>query len=270
MKESLHILDQKHKSNGIAATVHVHESTKKKDDTSVVVSFFKKVNGVLYNLKCAVIKQYARVTQFIAWFFVWPVLKTFFKISYHGRDNLMNVQPPLIIIANHQRFYDAFLLRIALGFYSKLLPMRFMATMHFTDPFLKLVKKTGLIHFLYATTGVFTVEKGLGLNKNLKRAKDILKNKGVVAMFPEGTLSKKGELLQFKRGVSALALSTNTKILPVVIKITKSKHQTFLGFTKTQIDIKIGEAHRLETHHTYEELADKLKLHVKQLLDSIF
>lgn len=270
MKESPQILDHRYKGKIAANAIHVQESIKKKDDTSIVVSFFKKIGHILYDIKCAIIKQYARVSQFFAWFLLWPALKIFFKIRYHGRENLKNIKPPLIIIANHQRFYDAFLLRIALGYYSRLLPMRFMATMHFTDPFLRLVKKTGLIHFLYATTGVFTVEKGLGLNKNLKRAKAILKNNGVVAMFPEGSLNRKGELLQFKRGVSALALSTNTKVLPVVIKITKNKHRTIFGFRKTQIDIKIGEANRLETHHTYEELADRLRLHVKELLDSIF
>ncbi len=269
MKEQQHISDHKHKGKPVVTPVTIQESPRKKDDHSIVVSFFKKVSDILYNVKCACIKQYAKLTQFFAWFVIWPLLHLFFKVKYHGRENLKKITPPIIIVANHQRFYDAFLLRIALGFFSGLLPMRFMATMHFTDPFLKFVKKTGFIHFVYATTGVFTVEKGLGLNKNLKRAKAILKNKGVVAMFPEGTLSKKGELLQFKRGVSALALSTNTKVLPVVIKITKNKHRTIFGFKKTQIDIKIGEAHKLETHHTYEELADNLKLHVRELLDSI-
>jgi 1-acyl-sn-glycerol-3-phosphate acyltransferase len=250
MKESPHILDQNHKSKGIAAAIHVQESIKKKDDTSVVVSFFRKT---LYNFKCAVIKQYARVTQVLIWFILWPVLNLFFKIEYAGKENLKDIRPPLIIAANHQRFYDAFLLRIGLGFYSKLLPLRFMGTKHFSDPFLRLVKMTGIIHFLYATTGVFTVEKGLGLNKNLKRAKDILKNKGVVGIFPEGTMSKKGELLQFKRGVSALALSANTKVLPVSIKITKGNGLRQL------IQIKFLNPYKMHTGETYENLADELR-----------
>lgn len=270
MKDSPHFNVHQSKGSAPAQAVNITESSRFKDDASAVVIFFTKTLGAaLYDLKCALIKIYARVTQFCSWFVIWPLMQIFFKISYHDRQNLKNLKTPLIITANHQRFYDAFLLRIVVGLFSNLLPMRFMATINFTDPFLRLVKKTGFIHFLYATTGVFTVERGLGLNKNLKRAKAILKNKGVVAMFPEGTMTKSGQLQQFKRGVSALALSSNTKVLPIAIKISKNTGFTFFGLRRTKIDVKIGEARRMSTHRTYEELADELKVEVQGMVDSM-
>ncbi len=239
--------------------------SKKNADTFVVV-FFKQLGRLLYDAKCAVIKTYSGITQFLAWFVLWPILRFLFRVRIQGRENLKGLKGPLIIVANHQRFYDAFLLRIALGFRSNLLPMRFMATMRFSDPFLRTMKKTGAIHFTYATMGVFTVEHGLGLNKNLKRAKAILKNNGVVAMFPEGHMNKDGQLSLFKRGVSALALSTNTKVLPIGIKITNKKKDPNFRGSKQRINIKIGIAKRLETHHTYEELADMLKAEIGTLM----
>ncbi|MBU3668549.1 MAG: 1-acyl-sn-glycerol-3-phosphate acyltransferase [Candidatus Taylorbacteria bacterium] len=269
MKEVSNSLIYNHKSRPLANAIHVQESSRKKDDNSTVVIFFRRISQYVYDFKCAVIKGYARITQYLSWFALWPMLKFFYQIKYHDRKNLKGIKPPVIIIANHQKFYDAFLIRLALGFHSRLLPMRFMADMKFQDPFLKMVKKTGLIHFLYATTGVFTVEKGLGLNKNLKRAKAILKNKGVVAMFPEGRLNRTKELLQFKRGVSALALSSNTPILPVVIKIGEHGTRNILGMRRRKIDIKIGIHKKLETHSTYEELAEQLRTDVHEILSSI-
>lgn len=250
-----------------AGATTVPHNLRKSDDTSFVVAFFKKISATAYDIKCAFIKVYSGITQLLVWFVLWPILRFRYKIRVHGRHNLNNLRGPLIIAANHQKFYDAFILRLAISYHgSGLLPLRFMATMNFVDPFLRTVKKTGFIHFLYATTGVFTVEQGLGLNKNLKRAKAILKNKGVVAMFPEGSMNKNGELTMFKRGISALALSTNTKVLPIGIKITNRKKDPTYKGRKPRIDITIGEAKKFETHHTYEELADQLKAKIKSLI----
>ncbi len=230
-----------------------HIQHKKSDNHSAVVVFLKKMHTVAHDFKCACIKVYAWFFQMLAWLTLWPILNLVFNIKITGRENLKNLKGPLIIASNHQRFYDAFLLRISLGLFSKLLPLRFMGTIQFDDPFLKIVKWTGLVHFVYATTGVFIVERGLGLNKNLKRARAILKNNGVVAIMPEGQMNKDGNLTQFKRGVSALALSTHTKVLPIAIKISNVKNK------RTKINVHILNAEYLETGDTYENLADKLK-----------
>jgi 1-acyl-sn-glycerol-3-phosphate acyltransferase len=137
-----------------------------------------------------------------------------------------------------------------------------MAVIRFTDPFLNFIKKTGIIHFIYSLFGVFVIEIGQGLNKNLKRAKDILKNKGVVAMFPEGDLVYNGEVKMFRRGVSALALSNHTKVLPMHIRIKEGK---LLKLKRGSIVVNIGKVHYLETHSTYEVLAESLRQEVIEL-----
>lgn len=222
----------------------------------------KKISKKLYNFRCSLIKLYSGTTQFFSWFVFWPTYNLLFKVEIHGRENLRGLTGPLIMISNHARFYDSFLYRIIVGLFSRLVPMRFMAVVKFNDPFLNFVKKTGVIHFIYSLFGVFVVEQGLGLNKNLKRAKDILKNNGVVAMFPEGRLNRSGEIAMFRRGVSALALSNHTKVLPMHIKITEgSMHK----FQRGSIVVNIGKAHYLATHSTYEELAEELRQKVVKL-----
>lgn len=231
-------------------------------DSNGVAVFLKKISKRLYSFRCSVIKFYSGTTQFFSWFIFWPTYNLFFKVRIHGRENLKGLAGPLIMISNHSRFYDSFVYRIIVGLFSRLVPMRFMAVLKFTDPFLNFVKKTGLIHFVYSLFGVFVVEQGLGLNKNLKRAKDILKNNGVVAMFPEGRLNKSKEILMFRRGVSALALSNHTKVLPMHIAIQEGNLKKLQRGTLT---VHIGKAHYLETHRTYEDLAEDLRQEVVEL-----
>ena len=224
---------------------------------------YKAIASKAYNLRCSLIKFYSGVTQFFSWFIFWPLYNTLFKIEYHGRENLKGLKGPLIMISNHSRYYDSFLYRIIVGpFNFKMLPMRFMAVLKFTDKFMSSIKKTGLIHFVYSLFGVFVVEQGLGLNKNLKRAKNILRNKGVVAMFPEGRLNPSSEIDMFKRGVSALALSNHTKVLPMNITI---KEGDFWKLKRGSIVVSIGKAHYLETNKTYEALAEELRQEVIRL-----
>ena len=252
-------------SNGVAVFLKKntnHGASQNGVSSSYFHTTYKALARKAYNFRCSLIKFYSGTTQFFSWFVFWPVYNLLFKVEYHGRENLKNLKGPLIMVSNHSRFYDSFLYRIIVGPFSRLLPMRFMAVIRFTDPFLNFIKKTGIIHFVYSLFGVFVIEIGLGLNKNLKRAKDILKNKGVVAMFPEGDLVYNGEVKMFRRGVSALALSNHTKVLPMHIKI---KEGNIWKLRRGSIVVNIGKAHYLETHSTYEQLAEGLRQEVVAL-----
>ncbi len=256
------------------------------DDSNTVVAFFihfskfmKNLPSLCYNLahsgliftlkilkeiRCAAIKIYAGTTQFLSWIVLWPLFHLLFKVRINGRENLRGLHGPHIIIANHTRFYDSFLFRLAVGFWSRLLPMRFMAVQKFDHGFLNMMQKLGIIPLVYGIFGVFVVEHGRGLHKNLKRAKEIIKNNGTVALFPEGRISKDGSIGMFKRGVSALALSTDTPVLSLGIHIDDSRLRNMTG--RGIININIGASEKLQTHHTYEELAEILRVKVMGLV----
>ena len=52
----------------------------------------------------------------------------------------------------------------------------------------------------------------------LDKVETHLKNKGKVLIFPEGTRSKTGELLPFKRGAFKLSVESKSKIVPCFIE----------------------------------------------------
>ncbi len=268
---------------------HLQQIDSPMNDPSKVVIFFahevhdglilfirvlwKKIYRGTIWVKCFAIKAYSATTQLFSWLLFWPAFNLFFDLAIVGRENLKGVRSPLIMIANHSRFYDSFLFRVAVGPFSRLLPMRFMAVIKFADPFLNLMRRIGVVQFTYGLFGVFVVQHGLGLQKNLQRAKAIIRNKGIIAMFPEGRMNRSGQIGMFKRGVSALALSTHAPILPIGIKITKNADKTLaskvlslIGLRKTKIVINIGAIERLQTGKTYEEHADDLREKVARLV----
>lgn len=91
------------------------------------------------------------------------------------------------------------------------------------------------------------IVKGLGAipvdRKNvspvtIKKTYSILKNGNVLGIFPEGTRSLNGELLDFNKGMIKIALKTSSPIIPVGIAGTndiyppKAKFPSFWGRKK--------------------------------------
>lgn len=65
--------------------------------------------------------------------------------------------------------------------------------------------------------GAFPISRGTGGAQGIQTAIDLLEEEKVVCMFPEGTRSKTGELLNPKMGMVMLAYKTHCTILPVAI-----------------------------------------------------
>lgn len=60
-------------------------------------------------------------------------------------------------------------------------------------------------------------ESKMSLIKILKAAKDRLKKKRVIAMFPEGTRSRSGRMLPFRSGAKVIADKYKLKVQPIVL-----------------------------------------------------
>jgi len=67
-------------------------------------------------------------------------------------------------------------------------------------------------------------ESKTSLLKLLRAAKDRLKKKRVIAMFPEGTRSKTGRMLPFKSGAKVIADKYQLRVQPVVLIDTMSAY----------------------------------------------
>ncbi|KFZ40547.1 MULTISPECIES: 1-acyl-sn-glycerol-3-phosphate acyltransferase [Thermoactinomyces] len=105
-------------------------------------------------------------------------------------NHISNLDPPLVGITTTRQVY-------------------FMAK----EELFRIPVLSGLIHRF----GAFPVKRGAGDLKSLKTAIQLLKDGKVVGIFPEGTRSKSGELLDFHVGAALVALKGKAPIVPVNI-----------------------------------------------------
>lgn len=205
------------------------------------------------------IKNFTRITQFLTWPFLYILSIIFFRIKIKGRENLINIKTPFVLVANHINFYDSFLLRLALGPFTPHLPLRFMAVKKFNWKFLNLLSSIGVIDFIYILFGVFTIVPGRGIEENTKEAIYIIENGENVVIYPEGKIVIKGEVSQFKKGAALIASKTGASVLPLSFKIKKN------GAIREKIYINIGREIKVEKGSSIEELTDNFYQAVNNL-----
>lgn len=134
----------------------------------------------------------------IAWF----VLKLLYRINVVGLENVPT-EGGYILAANHRSLADPIFIAAELKH-----RVYFMAKKElFWFPFSLLLR----------ALGAFPVRRGEGDHGAVNRADDIIKEKKILGIFPEGTRSKTGEPLRPKSGVAVIAKDTKSDILPVGI-----------------------------------------------------
>lgn len=126
-----------------------------------------------------------------------------FKIEVIGTENIPNDQG-VLICSNHIHNFDPPLVGI-----TSPRPIHFMAKEElFNVPILK---------NLLPNINAFPIKRGMSDRNALRTALQVLKDKKVLGMFPEGTRSKTGELQKGLAGAGFIALKSDAAIVPVAI-----------------------------------------------------
>lgn len=141
----------------------------------------------------------------------WPFQKILFRTRIRYEDRAAQgrgIKGPAVIVSNHTSVWDYALLIFL--FWTRTLRVQ-MADILFARP--------GLGLFLRMMGGIEVHREAHELN-SLNRAAAILKKGGVVGIFPEGRLPRKGETppLPFQEGAAALALAEGVPVIPVHIR----------------------------------------------------
>ena len=133
---------------------------------------------------------------------VWFILKLLYRINVTGLENLPD-EGGYILAANHRCLLDPIFIAAELKH-----RVYFMAKKElFWFPFSLLLR----------ALGAFPVRRGEGDHSAVNKADDIIKEKKILGIFPEGTRSKTGEPLRPKSGVAVIAKDTKADVLPVGI-----------------------------------------------------
>jgi 1-acyl-sn-glycerol-3-phosphate acyltransferase len=141
-----------------------------------------------------------------------PLLRLWFRMHVSGAGHIPQ-SGAAIIAPNHKSFWDSFFIAVCTPRH-----VRFMA-------------KTELIEARYGKLlvrlGAFPVRRGQSDADALETARTILRQGGLLALFPEGTrIRDPDELGHPRRGAGRLALETGAPLVPAAITGTE---KLFLG-----------------------------------------
>jgi 1-acyl-sn-glycerol-3-phosphate acyltransferase len=131
------------------------------------------------------------------------------KLDVAGRENLRPGETYLVM-SNHQSLYDIPVLFVAIGSNIRMIAKKEL----FQVPiFGKALAEGGFI--------AIDRQNRAAAFRSLQRASDVLASGTHVWIAPEGTRSKTGRLLPFKKGAFYLALEAGLPILPVTLSGTR-------------------------------------------------
>lgn len=131
---------------------------------------------------------------------MWPVLKLLYRVQPSGLENLP--AGPAVIVPNHVSYVDALMVSFAAN-----RPMRFMLQRRIYDRAPRFFASLGAIP-------VSARDKRDKIEESLARARGFIANGETVVIFPEGQLTKNGNMVAFKRGFERIAEGVNVPVVP--------------------------------------------------------
>lgn len=135
-----------------------------------------------------------RVSRLLAWYLRFQVEDA----ALIPRDG------PCILAANHASYLDPIVLGMACP-----RPVRFIMDRGYYE--------MRVVHWISMRAGAIPVENDPGDIGSLRRSLAVLKQAGILGIFPEGGRSDDGTLKPAKPGVALLALRTGVPVIPAAI-----------------------------------------------------
>ena len=182
---------------------------------------------------------------------LYPLIHILFPMRFHHRDRIPR-QGPIMLCASLSNLVDPLLLAYLLGWDR---PMRFMAK--------KELFKIPLLGGILRKVGTFSVDRGNADMGAIRTSMAILKEKGILGIFPEGT--RRQESGEGKHGAIMLAARSGAQVVPVYIPRRKKL------FNK--LDLVVGEPYILDRDirgkDAYEEKSGELMDRIENLKNEI-
>ncbi|MFH1421381.1 MAG: lysophospholipid acyltransferase family protein, partial [Planctomycetota bacterium] len=142
------------------------------------------------------------------------IFHTFFRIRnnirFEGLENIsenISENSPLIIASNHASYLDPVV--ISLAVYQRKRIVYWLAW--------DALFKVPVLSFFIRMFGAIPVKPDSSGKEHFRKAEEILKNNGVIGIFPEGGRSKDGNIGEIKPGFVKLAFSCGAKIIPALV-----------------------------------------------------
>lgn len=194
-------------------------------------------------------------------FFVLPLLRITLRLKIYGLQHMPR-RGGAILICNHLNWFDPILLLACSP-----RPVLFMAK---SEAF-----EIPVVRWFARQAGAFPVRRGRADRAALKHAELRLSEGMLVGMFPEGTRSRTGGLIEAQAGVSMVALRSGAPIIPCAL--VGMDHLPMAGARRSlrgypKVTTLFGEPFHLSLEKpeggrwSFDDLADAMMLEIARLL----
>jgi len=148
---------------------------------------------------------YSLVPEFFIRFLAWVLVKTLYRLRLQGTDYIPQ-DGPALIVANHVSFADAVILMGATP-----RPIRFVMDHR--------IFKTPLLGFIFRHSGAIPIapakEDPERLEQAFIRIDQALADGELVGIFPEGAITRDGEMQPFRPGVTRILQAQPVPVIPM-------------------------------------------------------
>lgn len=151
---------------------------------------------------------YTQVTEFALRFMVWILSHTIYRVRKRGLEHIPD-SGPAVLVCNHVSYMDALLIAGACH-----RPVRFVMD--------KQIAGLPLIKYFFRLAKTIPIcppraDREL-FEQSFVRIKQELDAGEVVCIFPEGRLSKDGELATFKKGIERIIADSPVPVVPMALE----------------------------------------------------
>jgi 1-acyl-sn-glycerol-3-phosphate acyltransferase len=188
-------------------------------------------------------KGVSRPLYFLVRLLLVPLLRLWFRMHIAGAGNIPD-KGAAIIAPNHKSFFDSFFVALATTRH-----LRFMGKTELFE---------GRAGRLLVRLGAFPVRRGESDADALETARTILRQGGLLALFPEGTRVRDPATLGSpRRGAGRLAIESGAPLVPAAI--TGTEKLFWMGWLPKPKRVQVSFAEPIEVHElesTPEAAAD--------------
>ncbi|MBX3411501.1 MAG: MFS transporter [Pirellulales bacterium] len=139
-------------------------------------------------------------------FLIWLVSRVFYRLRVRGLENVPT-EGGAVLVANHVSWIDAVLVVLSSG-----RPVRMLGYADYIQRW--------PVRWLADAFGAIPIRPGSGrvsIMRSLATARDAVRAGELVCVFPEGGLTRNGQLQAFKPGVMSILAGTGAPLIPVYL-----------------------------------------------------
>ena len=207
-----------------------------------------------------------RILQFIAWWPTYLIFRLFYGFTVKGKENINGLKQA-IFACNHASELDTIMLTAAATPFGPFTPMFYVSreTSFYQDDYF------GWRRYLYSETffalwGALRAYAGLkDYEKTLRNHIMLLEDGYSLCIFPEGRMSKDGNLQEGHGGVAFLSHRTGVPIVPV--HITGTYKFSFSKPFKRPVTVTFGKPIYLSSDETFSP--ESAKIEAEKIMNQI-